>query len=93
MIVIVCLQKVFLPAMYSGGHKIQNHAKFKMDYCSITDENKKYIRNFIPCYCTTVVTDAKGKKCSANTNGLYDTAEGKFYTNQGSGAFLRGEDV
>lgn len=52
------------------------------------------VRNFIPCYSTTTVTDANGTQKPANTKGLYDTVEGKFYTNQGSGAdFTAGPNV
>ena len=57
----------------------------KFYYCKILD-NETLIRNFIPCYSTTTVTDANGVQKPANTKGLYDTVEGKFYTNQGSGA-------
>lgn len=39
-------------------------------------DNESLIRNFIPCYRNT-----------DNIIGLYDTVEGKFYTNQGSGIF------
>ncbi len=52
------------------------------------------VRNFIPCYSTTTVTDANGVQKPANTKGLYDRVEGKFYTNQGSGAdFIAGPNV
>ena len=39
-------------------------------------DNESLIRNFIPCYRNT-----------DNIIGLYDTVEGKFYTNQGTGTF------
>ena len=45
------------------------------------------VANFIPCYTTTTVTDVNDKQCSAGTTGMYDTVEGKFYTNQGTGTF------
>ena len=51
------------------------------------------VRNFIPCYSTSTVTNVNGKQCLRGTNGLYDTVEGKFYTNEGTGTFLKGEDV
>ena len=51
------------------------------------------IKNFVPCYCTTAVTDVNGRQCQSGTIGLYDTVEGKFYTNQGNGTFLKGNDV
>lgn len=40
------------------------------------------IRNFVPCY-----------RVSDGVIGLYDTVEGKFYTNAGTGAFTKGADV
>ena len=40
------------------------------------------IRNFVPCY-----------RKSDNVIGLYDTVEGKFYTNAGTGTFTKGADV
>ncbi len=50
--------------------------------------------HFIPCYSTTTVTDANGTQKPANTKGLYDTVDGKFYTNQGGGAdFTAGPNV
>ena len=52
------------------------------------------VANFIPCYSTTTVTDVNGKSCPNGTKGLYDTVEGKFYTNQGTGEdFIPGPDV
>lgn len=40
------------------------------------------MRNFIPCY-----------RRSDNVIGLYDLVENKFYTNAGTGNFLKGPDV
>ena len=52
------------------------------------------LADFIPCYSTTIVTNADGVQVPANTKGLYDTIEGKFYTNQGSADdFIAGPDV
>ena len=51
------------------------------------------IRSFVPCYSTTTVTDVNGNECEAGTIGMYDLVEGKFYTNQGNGIFLKGDDV
>lgn len=42
----------------------------------------KLVRNLIPCY-----------RKSDNVIGLYDLVENKFYTNSGSGTFLKGENV
>ena len=63
----------------------------KIYYYKIYDES--LIRNLIPCYANTTVINVDGVECSANTKGLYDTVEGKFYTNQGTGEFIAGPDV
>ena len=63
---------------------LQRFGYYKLYYC-IVYSNKKEIKNFIPCYSTTTVTDVNGKQCPAETKGLYDLVEGEFYTNQGSG--------
>ena len=73
-----------LPSMYS---------KFRMYESSFMNTNG-ILRDFIPCYTKVNVIDVNGKQCSANTKGLYDLVEGKFYTNQGSGDdFIAGPDV
>ena len=66
-------------------------ASAKIYNCYISKDN--ITRNFIPCYSTTSVTNVDGKQVPANTKGLYDTVEGKFYTNQGTGVFIAGPDV
>lgn len=45
-------------------------------------ENSDLKINLIPCY-----------RKSDNVIGLYDLVEGKFYTNQGTGTFLKGNDL
>ena len=55
--------------------------------------NDQLIRDMIPCYSTTTVTNVNNRQCLAGTIGLYDLVEGKFYTNQGSGTFSKGNDV
>ena len=52
----------------------------------ITEESN-IVRSFIPCYSTTTVTDVDGIERPKGTIGMYDTVEGKFYTNQGTGTF------
>lgn len=64
----------------------------KIFSCNIYEDNI-CIRNFIPCYCTTTVTDVSNKQCESGTIGMYDLVEGKFYTNQGTGEFLKGKDI
>ena len=62
--------------------------------CKLVDKTlQKNLKNFIPCKSTTTVTNADGNIVPANTKGLYDTVEGKFYTNQGTGEFIAGPDV
>ena len=53
------------------------------------------IRNYIPCYCTSVVTDIDGRQCEIGTRGLYDLVTGEFYTNKnvtGSDFKIPGEE-
>ena len=45
-------------------------------------DDDKLVRNFIPCY-----------RKSDNTIGLYDVMNNTFYTNAGTGTFLKGNDV
>ena len=66
--------------------------KARVYLCKIYDENLM-VRNYIPCYSTKEVIDVNNKQCTVNTKGLYDTVEGKFYTNQGTGEFIAGPDV
>ena len=76
---------------YSKG--AGSYCKERVFLCQIYD-NITMVRNYIPCYSTTTVTDANGVQKPANTKGLYDTVEGKFYTNQGSGDdFIAGPNV
>ena len=64
----------------------------KVYYLEIYEQGRLTYK-FIPCYSTTTVTDVNGKQCSSGTKGLYDTVEGKFYTNQGTGEFIAGPEV
>ena len=62
------------------GSGIQQYSKIRIYYMKLY-ENEKLVRNFIPCY-----------NKSDNVIGMYDTVEGKFYENQGTGEFLKGEN-
>ena len=55
--------------------------------------NESLVRDYVPCYSKTTVTDVDNKQCSAGTIGLYDLVEGKFYTNQGTGTFFKGKNI
>lgn len=81
------------------GVNFYNTGKFwnclaKIKETELYDCNNFLVRNFIPCYSTTTVTDVNGKTCPMGTKGMYDTIEGKFYTNQGTGEdFIPGPEV
>ena len=72
-------QNLVLFADNEGGKVGQNGA-IKLYDCSIYD-NGTLVRNFVPA------------RNSSGTLGLYDTVNGTFYTNQGSGAFTAGADI
>ena len=57
------------------------------------NENNELVRNLIPCYSKTTVIDVNGVEQPKDTIGMYDLVEGKFYTNQGTGEFIKGPDV
>ena len=50
-------------------------------------DNNSLNSSFIPCYSTTTVTDVDGIERPKNTIGMYDTVEGQFYVNKGTGTF------
>ncbi len=50
-------------------------------YCKIWD-NDTLVRDFIPCY-----------RKADNKAGLYDLVNGEFYTNQGTGKFILGNEI
>lgn len=64
--------------------------------CKIYDNNV-LIRNFVPCYSLTTVTNSKGVQVPSGTAGLYDTVNDVFYTNANTAAnaaaFTVGPDV
>lgn len=70
-----------------------NFCKEKVYSCKIY-EGTTLVRDFVPCYSTTAVTNIEGKQCPSGTSGMYDMVEGKFYTNQGGGTdFIAGPNV
>lgn len=60
---------------------IEAYSKAKIYYCKLC-ENGILVRNFIPCY-----------RNSDGEAGLYDTVNNVFYTNQGTGTFIKGPEV
>ena len=82
----------YLFSLHQDG-SFKGGARFKMDYCKITDENNNLIRYFVPCYCTTEVVDINRQQCSAGTIGMYEMVGGMFYTNSRTGTFRKGNDI
>lgn len=54
----------------------------KIFYLKTWDKQGNMTRNFIPCY-----------RFSDGIEGLYDTVGKQFYTNQGTGRFIRGKEI
>lgn len=72
--------KIFLFKQNRDGYANQN-SYCRIAYCKIWDDSI-LVRNFIPCY-----------RKSDNEIGMYDTVNKVFYTNQGTGTFLKGNNV
>ena len=60
---------------------VSRQSSFKL-YTLKIQQDGNYIRNYIPCY-----------RKSDGEIGLYDLISQTFFTNQGTGEFLKGEDV
>lgn len=65
---------------YNNGNLYSQTTKMRLYSCQIYD-NGQLIRDYIPCI------DPSGEV------GLYDTVDGLFYGNEGTGAFVAGPDV
>ena len=78
----------------NNNGNIDRKSSFKMNSCKIL-ENNQLIRYYIPCYSVTNVINSNSNSVPANTKGLYDLVEGKFYTNQNTSGndFTVGPDV
>lgn len=63
------------------GGVVQKYSYSIIKYLKMYDAGV-LIRNFIPCY-----------RKSDNEIGMYDTVEKNFYTNKGTGVFLKGQDI
>lgn len=68
-------------ARRSTSGNVEERSKSRVYFCKIYDNNT-LVRNFIPCY-----------RNSDNEVGLYDTVNNVFYTNQGTGTFIKGPEV
>lgn len=63
-----------------GPSAAQNFSSAKLYSCQIY-ENNALIKDFVPC------------KNAAKAVGLYDTVEGQFYANAGTGTFTAGPEI
>lgn len=64
-----------------NGTSTSRYSKMQLYDFKISNDTNE-LRNFIPCY-----------RKSDNEIGLYDLVENKFYTNAGTGTFLKGINV
>lgn len=72
------VHNLFLFACNTNGSSSLITTGTSIYYCKIYDDST-LIRNYIPC------------KNPSNVVGLYDTVNGQFYANAGSGTFVSGE--
>lgn len=79
------------PTSYSGDTNYPFDG-LRIYYFKVKREGDDYLTMY-PCYCLEEVVNAVGVTIPANTAGMYDIVEGKFYTNAGSGSFIVGPDV
>lgn len=73
---------VFLFGYNFSGKFDKNYPVYIKLHSATIYDGDELVRNFIPCY-----------RKSDNKIGMYDTVTDTFYTNQGTGAFLKGNDV
>ena len=76
--------KLELFASYTNGqdNSLANYAKLKMYSFKVWNANRELVGNFVPCY-----------RKSDTVIGLYDVAGNSFYSNNGTGTFLKGDDI
>ena len=68
---------------FFGCSDVNTYQKIKLYTLKLySGENFTLVRDFIPCY-----------RKSDNKTGLYDVVNNQFYTNQGTGEFLKGNDI
>ena len=72
---------VYIFATNLYGTSVSNMAKLKI-YSLFIENNGIRVRDFVPCY-----------RVDDGIAGLYDLVNGVFYTNQGTGYFLRGPEI
>ena len=75
-----CIDTAYIFARNNQG-TTDRYSHIKLYLCEIYD-NGTLIRDFVPCY-----------RKADNAIGLYDTVNDVFYTNAGTGTFLKGDDM
>jgi hypothetical protein len=73
---------IYLFAIHSENGAYINTTSHLKIYEYRAYDNSKIVQDFIPCY-----------RKSDNVIGMYDTVNNQFYTNQGTGTFLKGKDI
>lgn len=76
-----------------GNGLANSFAKIRINTAIL--ENSGVECKLYSCYVKSgqTFTDNKGNVCSAGTCGMYDTINGVFYTNDGTGTFSHGADI
>ncbi len=72
---------IYIFGKNGGGSSQERGNGYRLNYFKMYDNNL-LVRNFIPCY-----------RKSDNVIGLYDLVGKQFYTNAGTGTFVKGSDV
>lgn len=75
------LYNVYLFAVNQKNSVTESKSNIKLYYCRFYEDDE-LVMEFIPCY-----------RKSNNEIGLYETRNNVFYTNRGSGTFLKGDDL
>ena len=87
---------VLLYALRKSGGSVEQRGTLSKVFRLYFYDDDILLKDFIPCYSTTTVTNVDGEICEKGTAGLYDLVEGKFYTNKGDktkGDFICGPEV
>ena len=84
--------KLILFGRFNNSNSLNDSGDTTIYYLKIWDNNV-LVRNFVPCYSKTTVIDVDGIERPKGIVGMYDLVECKFYTNQGTGEFIKGPDV
>lgn len=65
-----------------GSNGAEYYSKSRIYSCKMIKKDGSIVRNFVPCY-----------RKADGVSGLFDLISNKFFTNDGTGTFIRGGDV